>query len=459
MTMADNADNGNTAGGAHRARPTIPRAEITPDGRVVPEGTAEQEQMYAFAEDADNGLFLDDIAPDEDADETRTAWSVFDESERVTKARGMGRQQARTLADSTATRLAQESRRFREHMDAPSAEGFRGFVNKIGLHLSPGDDERKARRTEHGKRVSGIHSQAIKRSSKEIGAAPMDIMVGNDGQWRCPAIAIGSQKGGVGKTSTVVALAEHFSNAKERAAGDDMLPAVVVDLNPDYGTVVSRIPGMRSYRGMSKNSYQLGTDCVQYLDSPESWPDFDALDYVWPTKWDYLKAVTNPPNSEERKRMDGYRISAIYECLARRTSVFLMDNGTQLTSPQMVTSASLANSLVLIIEATTSESQLETQLNEWYRAVQVNRNAFAGLRERMVVAIVTNADTARQRKSGRKLHKVLGGKGVASVVVPYDRHLGDDGPIDLTKTSREYQSSIAQLASLLLGNLNKASSA
>lgn len=439
-----------------KSRPTIPRHEITADGQVVPAGTAEQEDMYLFAEDADAGVFLDEIAPDDEADEIRTAWSVYDESERVVSARRhTGKKPRKTLARATSARLAQEDQRWREHREEQATTGMRGFWNKIGLHLAASAAESSERSREHASRVAKIHSQAIKRSVKEISSSPLDIMVDADGEWRCPAVAVCSSKGGVGKSTIIGSLGEMFAEALVDSDLHSGLPAVLIDLNPDYGTVVSRIPEMRNSRRMSVDSYKLGTMCVEHLENPQDSPEFNALDHTWPTKWEGLRGITNPPGDAERKRMEGYRISAIYDCLSDRSSVFFMDNGTQLTSMQMVTSASLANVLIFIIEASTPENQLETQLADWYHTVQVNRNAFAGLSERMVVAIVPSTNSASQRKSARNLTKLLTKKGIDSVNIPFDRYLADSGPIDLAQTSTVYRSAIAQLASLVLGNMNK----
>ena len=430
---------------------SIPGFETDQEGNIVPEGTlAEREldALYHLADDDD----LDDWYDDEDIPR---AWNRFHESERVARRASFDSENA-MLSDITESRLRKASKQHKAEMEKPATQGWKGSFNKAlpFMKLKATDAERKQRKSEYIENVARIRKTTINRAHKEIARAALDIMVTDDGKYRCPAVGVGSQKGGSGKTTTIVALAEFYARAlawKQKKQSAKLKPAVIIDLNPDVGTIVSRVPDTVNEYGNKLNSLELGQLCME---SDEQQLQFDAMEYTFPTKWRYLRAIPNPVDKSDRSRMSRAKIESIYDHLSDQSSMVFMDNGTRIDSQQSISSANISNAFVLVIDAGSDANFVVSEVRDW-NAMASDNVSFKGISERMVVAIVVKTDSDVQRKNAVSLRKKLAADNVDSVILPFESSLANNAEIEFSALSAEYQSAIAALAHHILGNLNK----
>lgn len=429
---------------------SIPGFETDEEGNIVPEGTLakrEMDALYHLADDDD----LDDWYDDEDIPR---AWNTFQDSERVARRASFDSDEA-MLADIIDARLRKANKQHKAEMEKPATQGWKGSFNKAlpFMKLKATSEERKQRKNEYVENVARIRKSSINRAHKEIARAALNIME-TDGKYRCPAVGVGSQKGGSGKTTTIVALAEFYARAlawKQKKQSAKMKPAVIIDLNPDVGTIVSRVPDTINEYGNKLNTFALGQLCME---SDQQQQPFDAMEYTFPTKWRYLRAIPNPVDKSDRARMSRAKIESIYDHLSDQASMVFMDNGTRIDSQQSISSANIANAFVLVIDAGSDPNFVVSEVRDW-NAMASDNVSFKGISERMVVAIVVKTNSDVQRKNAVSLRKKLASDNVDSVILPFESNLANNVEVEFSALNAEYQSAIAALAHHILGNLNK----
>lgn len=426
--------------------PRLPEGEIDENGRLVPKGTMERRRIEAeerrLREEADNEL---NDTYDDTSDDLRGSMRYRQSRgyrERMTGSR-------KDLSQHIQQYLSKERKRYNKSLNKPASEGWRGKLNTLPfMAVSAATNEKRARTKRHHDNVRKIHESALDLARQSIAKAPLDILDGLP-----PVVSVGAEKGGAGKTTTIIALAQFFSESLMSRSGENKT-ALLVDLNPDRGTFTERIPGMKNLHGTRMDTAMLGNECLRAESEHRS---FNAMDHTYPTQWDNLVAVPCPVErrSEDRLNVGRDVVEAIYRNASERISAMFIDNGTRRNSPQNKISTSLSSAHVLVIQASenTATAYSEIDGNEH---MSETCTPFQGITKRTIAAIVVQSSSDRLRKSAQQLKSDLAKRGVPAFIVPYEKNLADGRKIILQRLSVEYRSAIAALAFEVSKNLNKA---
>lgn len=237
-------------------------------------------------------------------------------------------------------------------------------------------------------------------------------------------IAVMSLKGGVGKTTTTVALGGVFAETR----GDRV---VAVDANPDLGTLAQRAVGPTS------------ATIRDLLDAHDTsrYPQVRAFTDQAASRLEVIGSERDPAVSEAFSELD-YRRSV--DILQHHYNVILTDCGTGLMHSAMAGVLDLANALVLVTSPALDGAQSASATLDW-----LNLHGYDWLAANCVVVISSSAP-GKPTIDTAKLAEHFASRTRAVHAIPYDRHLAEGAVVDLERlhptTKKAYQQLAATVA-------------
>ncbi|MDQ0993382.1 SCO5717 family growth-regulating ATPase [Streptomyces sp. V3I7] len=240
----------------------------------------------------------------------------------------------------------------------------------------------------------------------------------------CYRIAVISLKGGVGKTTTTMALGATLATERQ----DKIL---AIDANPDAGTLGRRV---RRETGATIR------DLVQAIPQLNSYMDIRRFTSQAPSGLEIIANDVDPAVSTTFNDQD-YR-SAL-EVLGRQYPIILTDSGTGLLYSAMRGVLELADQLIIISTPSVDGASSASTTLDWLTA-----NGFADLVQRSLTVISGVRETGKMIKvEDIVAHFETRCRGV--VVVPFDEHLAAGAEVDLDMVRPKTREAYFEIASLV----------
>lgn len=233
-------------------------------------------------------------------------------------------------------------------------------------------------------------------------------------------IAVLSQKGGVGKTTTTVGLGATLAAIR----GDRV---VAMDANPDFGTLAQRGPDETD---STVRDVLLDDGIIRYSDMRRHTSQNAS-------RLEILASERDPATSEAFSAAD-YR--GVLRVLQRFYNIILTDCGTGLVHSAMEGVLSESDMVVIVASPAIDSARSALATLDW-----LERQGFAHL----VPGATVVFSAARQGALGLDMDK-LARHFLPSVrslhVVPFDDHLAEGSEVDLDKLSRQTRQGFLELA-------------
>lgn len=237
-------------------------------------------------------------------------------------------------------------------------------------------------------------------------------------------IAVMSLKGGVGKTTTTIALGGVFAETR----GDRV---IAIDANPDLGTLAQRA---------TANSPATIRDLLLAQDTSR-YPQVRAFTNQASSRLEVIGSERDPAVSEAFSELD-YR-KAI-DILQHHYNVILTDCGTGLMHSAMAGVLDLANALVLVTSPALDGAQSAAATLDW-----LSLHGYDQLASNAVVVISAGAP-GKPTIDMERLTEHFAARTRAVHAIPYDRHLAEGAVVDMDRlapdTLRAYQQLAATVA-------------
>ena len=233
-----------------------------------------------------------------------------------------------------------------------------------------------------------------------------------------------SLKGGVGKTTTTIALGGVFAETR----GDRV---IAIDANPDLGTLAQRA---------TANSPATIRDLLLAQDTSR-YPQVRAFTNQASSRLEVIGSERDPAVSEAFSELD-YR-KAI-DILQHHYNVILTDCGTGLMHSAMAGVLDLANALVLVTSPALDGAQSAAATLDW-----LSLHGYDQLASNAVVVISAGAP-GKPTIDMERLTEHFAARTRAVHAIPYDRHLAEGAVVDIDRlapdTLRAYQQLAATVA-------------
>nr|WP_149029360.1 MinD/ParA family protein [Corynebacterium halotolerans] len=275
-------------------------------------------------------------------------------------------------------------------------KGWRRLVHDVtGGYVNPGESEKELE-----------HERLLEKIRRPL-----------RGDYR---IAVMSLKGGVGKTTTTVALGGVFASVR----GDRV---IAIDANPDLGTLAQRVaaPGPATIRDLlAAEDTSRYTSVRRFTTQAKS-------------RLEVIGSERDPAVSEAFSE-DDYRYAI--DILQHHYNVMLTDCGTGLMHSAMSGVLDLANTLVLITSPALDGAQSASATLDW-----LNLHGYEQLAANAVVVI----SAAHPGQATIDMEQLVGhfrSRARAVHLVPFDRHLSEGATIDLELLSKKTRASYLELA-------------
>ncbi|MGP5928327.1 MinD/ParA family ATP-binding protein [Corynebacterium glyciniphilum] len=240
-------------------------------------------------------------------------------------------------------------------------------------------------------------------------------------------IAVLSLKGGVGKTTTTVALGGMFASLR----GDRV---IAVDANPDLGTLARRV--------VDDSSVAVPT-VRDLLDLPDAsrYPQVRSCTSQAQSRLEVIGSDRDPAVSEAFSESD-YRRAV--DILQHHYNIILTDCGTGLMHSAMTGVLDLAHMLVLVTSPALDGARSAEATLDW-----LDHHGHGDLVANAVV-VVSGAHPGQAAVDPDVLVSRFSARTRAVRGVPFDRHLSEGGMVDLDRlapaTSRAYRELAATVA-------------
>jgi MinD-like ATPase involved in chromosome partitioning or flagellar assembly len=237
----------------------------------------------------------------------------------------------------------------------------------------------------------------------------------------CHRIAVMSIKGGVGKTTTTVAVGSTLASLR----GDRV---VAIDANPDRGTLGSKVPRTSAHtvRELLEDAPRLQryVDVRKYLSQADS-------------RLEVLASANDPELSDAFGDAE-YR--AVDDLLQRHYSILLTDCGTGILHSAMHGVLGLADTLVIVSSAAADGGSSASATLDWLDAHGYAEHV------RQAVAVISMFPASGERVDVDALTRHFEARTRRVVQVPFDPHLADGGRIVLSDLRRETREAYREIA-------------
>lgn len=233
-------------------------------------------------------------------------------------------------------------------------------------------------------------------------------------------IAVMSLKGGVGKTTTTVALGGVF--AKER--GDRV---IAIDANPDLGTLAQRAAaqGPATIRDLLN-----AEDTARY-------PQVRAFTNQATSRLEVIGSERDPAVSEAFSEQDYRRAIDI---LQHHYNVILTDCGTGLMHSAMAGVLDLANALVLVTSPALDGAQSASATLDW-----LTLHGYDQLASNAIVVVSASAP-GKPTVDMDQIVEHFRTRTRAVHIIPYDRHLAEGAIVDVDRLAKPTLTAYRRLA-------------
>ncbi|WP_420099734.1 MinD/ParA family ATP-binding protein [Corynebacterium sp.] len=288
-------------------------------------------------------------------------------------------------------------------VEAAPPSGWRRLVHRMsGGRVNPGEST----------------GQSAERELRERIRTPLR------GDYR---IAVLSLKGGVGKTTTTVALGGMFASLR----GDRV---IAVDANPDLGTLARRVVD---------DSTVAAPTVRDLLDLPDAsrYPQVRSCTSQASSRLEVIGSDRDPAVSEAFSESD-YRRAV--DVLQHHYNIILTDCGTGLMHSAMTGVLDLAHMLVLVTSPALDGARSAEATLDW-----LDHHGHGDLVANAVV-VVSGAHPGQAAVDPEVLTSHFSARTRAVRGVPFDRHLSEGGVVDLDRlaptTSQAYRELAATVA-------------
>lgn len=285
---------------------------------------------------------------------------------------------------------------------------------ELGLVRSQPDPRRGWRKAVY--RATGVNPGISTREAKE--RALVDRV--NQPVFAGPFnIAVLSQKGGVGKTTTTVGLGATLAAAR----GDRV---IAVDANPDFGTLAQRGPDETA---STVRDVLLDDNIARYSDMRRHTSQGAS-------RLEILASDGDPAISEAFSEAD-YR--GVLSVLQRFYNIILTDCGTGLVHSAMAGVLHRADVIVIVASPAVDSARCALATLDW-----LEHHGYSHLVPRAHVVVSASQPGALgldiDKLAGHFLPRVR-----ALHVIPFDDHLAEGSVIDLDRLSRQTRQALLQL--------------
>jgi MinD-like ATPase involved in chromosome partitioning or flagellar assembly len=237
----------------------------------------------------------------------------------------------------------------------------------------------------------------------------------------CHRIAIMSLKGGVGKTTTTVALGSTLASLR----GDRV---VAIDANPDRGTLGAKVPRTctNTVRDLLDNADLIHryVDVRRYLSQADS-------------RLEVLASANDPEISQAFADTD---YLAVDDVLQRYYSILLTDCGTGILHSAMPAVLKLADTLVIVSSSSADGGSSASATLDWLDA----HGYAAQVRE--AVTVISTFPANGEAVDLNTLERHFAARTRRVVQVPYDPHLAIGGRIVLEEMRKPTRQAFLEIA-------------
>lgn len=234
-------------------------------------------------------------------------------------------------------------------------------------------------------------------------------------------IALLSQKGGVGKTTTTVGLGATLAATR----GDRV---IAVDANPDFGTLAQRGP----------NECASTVRDVLLDDGISRYSDIRRHTSQSTSRLEILASERDPATSEAFSEYD-YR--GVLSVLQRFYNIILTDCGTGLVHSAMAGVLDAADAIVIVASPAVDSARSALATLDW-----LERNGYSRLVPKAVVVVSASRPGALGLDMGQLSNHFLP-RVRALHVIPFDDHLAEGAEVDLGFLSGPTRQAFLELAS------------
>ncbi|MDT0303964.1 nucleotide-binding protein [Streptomonospora wellingtoniae] len=234
-------------------------------------------------------------------------------------------------------------------------------------------------------------------------------------------VAVLSLKGGVGKTTTTVALGSMLASLR----GDRVL---AVDANPDRGTLSDKV---------RLETAATIRDLLNERESISRYADIRAFTSQANSRLEILASDRDPAVSEAFSEDDYREVSWLLE---HYYSICLTDCGTGLLHSAMRGVLGLADQIVLVSSASVDGARSASATLDWLEAHQY------GSLVRGAVVVLSMVRTGKSSVDLDRLEQHFASRCRAVARVPWDAHLEEGAEVDLERLAPSTRDAYLQLA-------------
>lgn len=254
-------------------------------------------------------------------------------------------------------------------------------------------------------------------------------------------VAVLSQKGGIGKTTTSAGLGIALaSNRTDRI--------LALDVNPDGGSLATRVPStspnnILDLRDVLRRGYVTPADFENYVNMAAH----------------RLESIVMPPGRKPEEPLSGEDYEMIADAIQDRYQyrIILTDCGTNLTDSVMSGVLARADQLVVVTSTKQDEAAVVAGGLEG-----LSRQGYAHLVREAVVVIVEKApedskstavDRRERAEDGQAIRNYFSKVAGSLFTIPYDPHISRGTILDLSKISEEARTAYLEVAREVVLNL------
>ncbi len=236
-------------------------------------------------------------------------------------------------------------------------------------------------------------------------------------------IAVMSLKGGVGKTTTTVALGGVFASVR----GDRV---IAIDANPDLGTLAQRVAAA-------------GPATIRDLLAAGDTSRYTSVRQFTTQATSRLEVIGSERDPAVSEAFSGEDYRYVLDILQHHYNVMLTDCGTGLMHSAMSGVLDLANSLVLVTSPALDGAQSASATLDW-----LNLHGYGKLAANAVV-VVSAAHPGQATIDMDQLVEHFRSRARAVHLIPFDRHLSEGAIVDLELMAKKTRAAYLELAAVV----------
>jgi MinD-like ATPase involved in chromosome partitioning or flagellar assembly len=287
-----------------------------------------------------------------------------------------------------------------------TADSLTADVLLRGRHKAPSGGWRRAVYRGTGGLIRAPQSAAELRRHELTGRARTPVSTGHH------RVAVLSLKGGVGKTTTTVALGAMLASVR----GDRV---IAVDANPDRGTLSDKL---------RLETAATVRDLLNERDQIQRYADVRGFTTQAASRLEILASDRDPTVSVAFSEEDYYDVAQVLE---HYYSICLADCGTGLLHSAMAGVLRLADQIVLVSSPSVDGARSASATLDWLQA-----HGYGDLVRQAVVVLSVIRPRSKSTVDMDRLEQHFAARSRAVVRIPYDPHLEEGAEVDLLQLNR-----------------------